>query len=53
MIIVWIVVGVVVLALAGWAFFPHRRGVIDSEVKLSQKKDEGRTGYYTGGGGGF
>lgn len=50
MIIVWIVIGVVVLTLAAWAFFPHRRGVIDSEVKLSQKKLGGRTGYYNRGG---
>ncbi|MEP9365524.1 hypothetical protein ABLE68_21330 [Nocardioides sp. CN2-186] len=46
MVVVWIVIGVVVLALAAWAFFPHRRGVVDSELKLSQKKMQGRTGMY-------
>ena len=44
--VVWIVVGVVVLALAAWAFYPRRRGVVDGEVKLSRKKLQGRTGYY-------
>ena len=29
----WIVVGVIVLALVAFAFWPRRRGVVDSEVR--------------------
>ena len=46
MIVVWIIIGIVVLALAVWSFFPHRRGVVDSELRLSKKKMMGRTGMY-------
>ncbi|MEP9365526.1 hypothetical protein ABLE68_21340 [Nocardioides sp. CN2-186] len=44
--VIWIVVGVVVLALAGWAFFPRRRGVMDGEIERSQRTLEGRAGIY-------
>jgi hypothetical protein len=39
---VWIIAGVVVLALAGFAFWPRRRGVVDSEVRQERRRDQGR-----------
>ena len=40
--VVWIVIGVVVLAIGGWAFWPHRRGVADGDVRRSQLLDQGK-----------
>jgi hypothetical protein len=48
-IVVWIVVAVAVLALAGWAFFPRRRGILDGDVERSRKAYQGRSGAYDGG----
>ncbi len=42
MIVVWIVIGVVVLALAGWAFYPRRRGVVDGAIGESTRNTSGR-----------
>ena len=40
--IVWIVIGIVVLGIAGWAFLPRRRGVVDGRVRRSQMLDQGK-----------
>ena len=40
--IVWIVIGIVVLGAAGWAFWPRRRGVVDGRVRRSQMLDQGK-----------
>ena len=39
--LVWIIVGVVVLAVAGWAFWPRRRGVADAEVRGLKRRSQG------------
>jgi hypothetical protein len=49
----WIIVAVVVVALATFAFWPHRRGVVDGKVSRSRGINEGRYGSFDGGGGGL
>jgi hypothetical protein len=53
--VVWIVVGVVVLALAVFAFWPRKRGIVDGSVRSARRLDQGRAENYDnpgiGGGG--
>jgi hypothetical protein len=37
---VWIIVAVVVVALAVWAFWPRRRGITDADVRRSLRKTQ-------------
>ncbi|WP_395655909.1 hypothetical protein [Nocardioides sp.] len=39
--VVWIIVGVVVVALAVFAFWPRKRGIVDGEVRQSRRRDQG------------
>lgn len=38
---VWIIVGVVVLAAAVYAFWPRRRGVVDSDALALRRNSHG------------
>jgi hypothetical protein len=38
----WIVLAVIVLVLGVYAFWPHKRGVADSEVRRSRRRDQGK-----------
>ena len=44
--VVWIVIAVVVIALAVFAFWPRRRGIVDGEVRSSRRLDQGRVENY-------
>ena len=44
--LIWIVVGVVVVAVGVWAFWPRRRGVAEGEVWDSRAKTIGKVGNY-------
>ena len=39
--VVWILIGVAVAALAVFAFWPRRKGVVDGEVRQSRRRDQG------------
>lgn len=53
--VVWVVIAVVVVALATFAFWPRRRGVVDGEVRAQRRLDQGKAENYDnpgiGGGG--
>ena len=42
----WIVVAVVVVGLGIYAFWPHRRGVVDGDVRRRVRTAKGRTENY-------
>ncbi|CAI9419838.1 hypothetical protein [Nocardioides sp. T2.26MG-1] len=46
MIVLWILIGIVVLGLAGWAFWPGRRGVVDGDVRRARVLDKGKVENY-------
>lgn len=46
MVVVWIIIGLVVLGLAGWAFWPGRRGIVDGDVHRARMHDKGRVENY-------
>lgn len=39
--LLWIVIGAVVLAIAGWAFWPGRRGIADGEICNLKRRSQG------------
>ena len=46
---VWIIIiGVMVAAVVGWAFWPHKRGVVDEDFRKRRWTNEGRGGYFGG-----
>lgn len=48
---VWIIIiGVLVAALSGWAFWPHKRGLVDKDLRMERYRSQGRGDYYSGGG---
>ncbi|MDF1603098.1 hypothetical protein [Nocardioides sp. YIM 152315] len=44
--LLWIIIGIAALAVAGWAFWPRRRGVVDGEVRRSRLADKGSAENY-------
>ena len=44
----WIVVAVVVLALALYAFWPRKRGIVDRRALRSRAVDQGKAEPYSG-----
>lgn len=46
MIVVWILVGIAVLGIAVWAFWPTRSGVVDGDVRRLRRLDRGRIENY-------
>ena len=44
--VVWIIVGIAVLGLAVYAFWPHKRGIVDGDVRRSRHRDEGTAELY-------
>ena len=46
MIVVWIIIGIAVLGLAGWAFWPSSRGVVDGDVRRLRRHDRARIENY-------
>jgi hypothetical protein len=43
----WIVVAVVALALAVYAFWPRKRGIVDGEVRRSRRRTQGEVQSYS------
>lgn len=39
--IVWIVVGIAVVAVGLWAFWPRRRGIVDGQVQSVRSRTQG------------
>lgn len=46
--VIWIVVGLLGVALLVWAFWPRRRGIADEQLRKAGWRQEGR-GSYRGG----
>ena len=44
--IIVIIIGVIVAALAAYAFWPRKRGISDREVRRAESRDDGRRSYY-------
>jgi cbb3-type cytochrome oxidase subunit 3 len=44
----WILGGLIVLALAVYAFWPHKRGIVDSNVRDAERRIAGRGDYFGG-----
>ncbi len=40
--IVWLVIGTVVLGVAGWAFWPRRQGGVYGRVRSAQRLAQGK-----------
>jgi hypothetical protein len=45
--LLWIGVAVVAVALVAFAFWPHRRGVVDGEVRRSRRRSQGEVQTYS------
>lgn len=43
----WIVVAVLVLVVAAWAFWPRRRGIADGKALRSRAVDQGKAQPYS------
>jgi hypothetical protein len=43
---VWIVVAVIVVAIATWAFWPRKRGIADGKALRSRAVDQGKAQPY-------
>jgi hypothetical protein len=37
-VLLWIIIGIA-LAVAAWAFWPHRHGIADDEVRRTRRRD--------------
>ncbi len=48
---IWILIGIVVLALAVFAFWPRKKGVVDNAVVRGKRTTAGRGDYFGGLGG--
>ena len=52
--LLWIVIGAAVVALAAFAFWPRRKGIVDGDVRRSRRRDQGHAEPYDNPGfGGF
>ena len=47
--LLWIIIGIVVVAAGVWAFWPRRRGVVDGDVRRSRRTTQGKVGNYDSG----
>ena len=45
--LLWIGVAVVAVALVAFAFWPHRRGVVDGEVRSARRTSRGKAEGYS------
>jgi hypothetical protein len=45
--LLWIVVGVVAVAVLAFAFWPRGRGVVDGEVRRSRRRSQGEVQTYS------
>ena len=45
--LIWIVVALVAVALAAYAFWPRKRGVVDGALRGSRRRDQGQAEPYS------
>ncbi|GAA1975482.1 hypothetical protein GCM10009798_40940 [Nocardioides panacihumi] len=48
MVFILVIAGIIVVAAAVYAFWPHDAGVVDTDVRLAKRRDVGRGDYYRG-----